>query len=828
MPVLFACPLAFAQTAPATDAIVSISPADITQLFIQADAPALLAFRPVFREIPRPSGFSVAYQISDYEGRVVTGGKAVSDTQGALAIRAALPAGFYEIAFASSDARFDTKKATGVWSIAKTSPPPPANDGYYSLDTALSWLVEPQTQKRSPLIKNLRHVVPASGLIRERLSWKQINPAQNEYEWETAKSCESIRKLYAASGIKILEMFHDAPDWVGAISHRFPADLVGSNRSWRDIARRWHTTWGALEVWNEADANSKQPADQLVPLLKTVRHALRTDGIATPLVGGVFTSPQADYLNLAAENGLLDECEIVSAHYYFEDPLALQSQVAQYRRWLAAHGHESKPLWFTEIGALRYKETPGVRPSLRSQAATGLIYAMQAIELKTCGIARIFPFVYTDYFERNGTLSFGMLDRQNTPLRILVASAQAGKMLAGMEYAGDIPKDSINGAKLVRVFTPAARTDTALVVVYTGGVSANKTLTLPFPAQSAQGVDGRVLKLTDGGKTVPAPDGLVYLRVAHPKIRRILKKDTSAMRLWRIGKTPPPPLPPVANIVLQPKIARENVQTISSRGYFLPEGRETFSAIIIVNNLGNAPRTVTLNYHVPAVPVSVPANSRVEVPVGVSVASLPPPPRGDDRQRRLTITATSDDGSRIAPVALTLIPPTTGEKSIGDWLRESRYQFRLPIGDLARWRPSAIDKLTFMNPPPDGAEFGFSVKFGERLDLWAYPEFTVPHEIDLSRVTAVLIRARCARPATVKMLSWPRKGSSDGEHYTRKIASGIIPADGEWHVACIPLSSYVGFLAPGDDVPLAKISIGFNSRELENSLEIGDLYYIGQ
>jgi hypothetical protein len=452
---------------------------------------------------------------------------------------------------------------------------------------------------------------------------------------------------------------------------------------------------------------------------------------------------------------------------------------------------------------------------------------MQAVEARACGVARFFPFVYVDYSEHDDSRHFGMLDRNGSPLRMLAASAQAGRALAGMEYAGDIPATLVPGAERIRVFMPtgakpAHESDQALVVVYTGKVAAGAEVTLPFGALAAQGIDGRslpLLPLKAGAKKAPAGDGLVYLRVARASLADSLKTDTEAMRLWRLGKATAPVLPPVASIVLQPRIDPEKMQAISSRGYFLPTGCEHLPVTVGVNNLGDEARTVTLRADgATGTSVTVPGGKREQVTLDVKIDTLPAGVTGDDRL--LSITATADDGSRIGPAALTLIP-SLGEGDIAAHLKASAYHFALTAGEAYRWDRNANGTVTFAHEPP--AVWGFTVKFPPGVDRWAYPRFTLPQEVAQSRITGVLVRARCLKPATVRLMSWNGDGEMSVTHFP------IIPADGEWHVAHVPLASYQGFsvVDPGT-VRIAKLSVGFNSQTDENALEISDLYVIGK
>lgn len=786
--------------------------ADLTALFPLADEPASLAFHAPKDNLPETGR---KYRVLNYEGRTVAEGDAASDGVGLMAIHLSLPVGYYDVGFNEAG----KGKETGIWVRPRATAP---SDEFLGLDAALSWLSRPED--RPALIKNLSHVVGAGGLARERLSWDAIHPAADRWDWETGRKYETTRNLYAEAGVSVLEMFHNAPGWMGLDpKEKYPENLIAAEASWREVSRRWQRFWAALEVWNEPDIGfgGNQPADQYLPLVKTIRHAMRSTGATMPVGGGVFAFLNPGFVDLAARNGLLDEADFISFHYY-GDPLGLERVIGQYRDWLVAAGHGTKPLWMTEVGQ-PYSGKTGVRPAVKVQADTALIQAMQAVEARACGVARFFPFVYAGYAEHDATRHYGMLDYAGSPLRMLAAVAQVGRALSGMEYAGDVPIQAVSDAKRIRVFKPSGtaagqRSDDVLVVVYSGKVASGAEITLPFPIREAQGIDGRSLPVDQGSRRVPAGDGLVYLRVAPDALAGLVESDTEAMRLYGLGNNAAPPASPVSEIVLQPQIDPASVSAISARGYFLSPDCERFPVGIWINNFSEETRTIALHAHgAPVVEATAGGGERVYVTLDVDVASLPAGMGGDDRL--LLIAATSSDGGRIGPVALTLIPSSAADDIAGH-LKTSSYQFQLPVGSAYRWDKNANGTVTFGHQPP--VIWGYSVTFSGG-DRWAYPRFTVPQEVDQAKVTGVLIRARCMNPATVRLMSW------DEANVMNVTSFPIIPADGEWHVVYVPLTSYRGFVStrPGA-VPLSRISIGINSRTDENRIEISDLYVIGK
>lgn len=739
-----------------------------------------------------------APRVLDYTGREVEAKVELgADRRRVLGFTPALPRGFYEIVSeGGGDATgFIVQDATG------------ANDSFFAIDSAISWLAKPA--ERAGLIGGL----PALGIShsRERLSWNAIHPAGDRREWETARVYDTTRRHYAASGVKVLEMFHDAPRWLGAAQGgKFPDDLIGAAASWREIALRWHDTWRALEVWNEPDIifGGNQPADQYLPLVKTIRHTMRSSGIDLPLVGGAIAYLNRDYLEVAARNGLLDESDAFSFHYY-GDPLGMEKHIAEIRTWLRAHGAEGKPLWLTECGS-RWMGDAAARPTTAEQATTALAFGMNTVEAKACGIEVFFPFVYVRYNE--GPKNFGMLDAAGAPLRSMAAYAQALRALSGASYVGDIPASEIPSAKRIRVFERGD--EDAVVVVYTGEAKSDGTLVVPFPVVEARGADGRALA-ADAEGVLPCVDGLAYLRVRRAAIVDRLKRDTEAARLNRV-RLEAPAVPTVAHIVLQPVIDIAKV-TASSRGYYLPEQLKVLDLELRVNNFSNEAAKVRLRPdHGAPIDLEVPATARAKQALKIQVADLA---ASADGVAYYTVKSEAADGSRVSSVVLPFILPQGLQKH----LQGAAYQFNLPIAELHRWRlNNAAARARFI---PRGAEaaWGLEVKFNQEAERWAYPQFTLPQEVDLDRVQGVLLRARARPGAAVRVMAWSGK---DDPRYT---SFPVIPADGQWHVAYVPFSSFMSAEA-GKPIghALRQISVGFNSKEESARLEVSDLYLLGR
>ncbi len=783
----------------------ALVPVDLTQFAFAPDREAKVSFSGA----PAPDK-ALKYQISDYWEAPVLSAEGKVDHEGKVDVTLKLKPGFYEITFP------ETGQTFGLLSMAAFEG---KADSFFSMDTSLSWLAP--VPMREALIKLLKR--SGIAMARERLSWPQINPSPDRWDWESPRQFEKTRATYAANGVQVLELFHSAPAWAHPQKgNGFPEDLIGTARSWETIGERWHSQWGGLEVWNEPDIQSA--ADQYLPILKTVRYALRANKIDVPIGGGVFAYLNRPFLNLAARNGMLDEVDFVSFHYYGQ-PLGLEKHIAEFRSWLKDFGREAMPLWITEIGA-PWEGTAGKRPTAAQGTGHALDFAANAMEARACGIARLFPFVYVNYAEK-GTRNYGMMDAQGAPLRAMAAYANAVRNLAGASYVGDL-RLSDPAIKRARVFDrsgPGAD-GKAVVLLYTAQAGKGLAVQLPFKAVRATGVDGRSLELQTGGKLL-IPDGLAYVEAESSEIRPLLTRQTEAFRLLSIGRQPAAkPLAP-SEIVLQPLPDPDFSE--NSRGYNVPEGTKQAVVRVRVNNLSGEPKVVDLDFHnalpsktpapsLHAERLSIAAKQSADVSASVDLSLLPSDAGGVSV---LQIGATAKGVERIAPAALNFIVA----RGLAEHLQSHPYQFALPIAEAHRWEANIGGGGKMQLGKSDAGTWTIGVSFPQKGDRWAYPKFAIPQEVDLDRVEGILIRARCAKPGTVRILTFTAA--------RKQFITGfpVIKADGEWHVAYVPLDTFMALPETAEGTlgrQISKLSVGLNSQAEENTLEISDLYFLGK
>jgi hypothetical protein len=240
-----------------------------------------------------------------------------------------------------------------------------------------------------------------------------------------------------------------------------------------------------------------------------------------------------------------------------------------------------------------------------------------------------------------------------------------------------------------------------------------------------------------------------------------------------------------------------------------------------VFNLGAAPAALKLAFALsPTDPAAGSAALDMKsVPVGPGasaevVVNIPAARLKADKSGLCQLTVNAGNG--IAPVAMNFIM----QQGLPQQLAAHKYQFALPIAELNRWKENSAGHGTFSKPETGG--WAYDVTFGGG-DKWAFPRFTPPQEVNWDKVEAVLIRARCQAPGIVRIMTFDAQARNS---YT---AFPVIKADGEWHVALVPLDSFLQ-PQPGQKIghQIHDLSVGLNSDTATNRLEVSDLYLLGE
>jgi hypothetical protein len=786
----------------------TLKPVAVEDCFLVPEKPSAVRWKVESGTLPE----AIPYVVRDYAEKRVASGQARAAGAGLIETTLTLPQGFYDIDFPTTQQRF------GIVALPAWQGPAEA---FFAIDGALSWLV-----RDDAIREGLIRVAKRSGIrmIRERLTWGAVQPAADRNDWETPTRFDTLRRTCAKHGVEVLEMAHDGPAWMGRVAV-YPQDLMAAARSWQTIAAHWRPTWGGLEIWNEPDISfgGNLPADQYVPLAKAIAYGMFEKKIDVPLVGGVMAHCNREYLDAAAENSLLDCIDAFSFHTYGR-AMEMEGLVGKYREWLKAHGKSTLSLWLTECGR-PWKKGPQ-RPPADQDAESALDIVMKGVEARACGVARYFPFVYPFYEENEN--NFGMMDKQATPLRSFAAYAQMIRALFGTEYVGDL-KVSDKAVQRVRLFLTLGdlMPNRFLAVVYTGRRDAKAAVKLGLRVTRLEGIDGRLLQ--PGSDTIPVPDGLAYVwfaREVTPFVRARLNTDTTAMRLNRQTAASVPRAAPSPIImrylydpaVVEPKAEGYRIKTnpigkmrIAVRVFnFSSESSKLPFAVNLV--AGEDSETVTTGRA-----IFIPPYSSADTAWDVDLSRL--------ICRQTQIKAIVRTGVDISRQDRTLLALTFfGEAGLMQTLQRFDHWIRLPIQQASRWKPNVGGHGKMQMDSTPEAAWRLQVIFGEG-DRWVYPFFQLPDSTRLNEHTGLVIRARCRKPAEVRVFLW------EGDRGVGYITPGsVVPADDQWHVAVVRFSDLVLSSANAPDPnnrldldQVRRISVGMNSTAAENTLEVSDL-----
>lgn len=675
-----------------------------------------------------------------------------------------LSQGFWELEFPATQQRF------GVIAL------PPfyeKTDSFFAIDAALSWLVRDDTL-REGLVKAAKR--SGIGMIRERVRWSGIEPAENGWNWETDSRYEKIRNTCKDNGIDVLEMFHDAPSWIGRVG-KYPDDLIKTAAAWETIAQRWMPTWGALEIWNEPEISfgAELPADQYVPMVKAIAHRLKQAKVPAPIFGGVMAHFEPAWLETAAQNGLLDVVEGFSFHTY-DQAHEMENLVAQYRGWLTKHGKATMPLWLTECGR-PWKKGPK-RPEIAEDWTSAIDITMKGVEARCCGVDRYFSFVYP-YYEEND-YNFGMMDKFGTPTRSFAAYVQSVRMLAGTDYLGDLKLDD-PAVLRARAF---AKGNEVILVLYTGEIQEQKSITIPGKILGLFHATGEEIA-AGANNTVPlVSKSMLYVRLERTSVEPSLNRETAAMQLYRPSREPWSPPSTAAPVVLRYQFDKKRV-IAQPPGYSIRRTEEkTLPITIRIFNLQTEQATYPLRFLVGDSPcerreVTVPPQSFVDTEWSLPLNTIELT-RGDVLPVRLAVDGTE------STLSLTFWgeptePTWEGIRSTVDSITE------FPVGDMNRWFKNAPNICTMTMEEPtsnEHAAWRMFVSFTGNNGSWVYPQFKIPESIDLATGDGIILWARCIGDAKTGFMLYERG-------VTGYFVQPAIKNDGDWHVVKLPFEQFV-------------------------------------
>lgn len=854
--------------------VATWTPINVTQFWVEPNVPAVFKFE------SESDALSGAFVVKTTDGETFCEGRGMRDGK-TLTVEATLPQGFFEIEFPETGQSFGVASIPPFWS----DPTKPENrkdgqtagsgqdgerirDPFFGVDAASTWLVHSDAA-RDDLLFNARRMGIAT--YRERTSWARSEATEGNIDFNADGRADFVRQTAKKYDVPILELIHDAPDWAGRVGAAYPNDLTKTADSWARIAERWAPTWNSIEVWNEPDIffGGNLPADQYVPIVKAVGREFGRRGVETPVVAGVIAAFRDVWMNSAAENGMLDACDIFSFHSYSRAP-EMVGVCLRYQRWLDKFGASGKPTWITECGRPWKRGTD--RPNREADLESAIDVAQKGVVCKAFGFETYFPFVYPFYEENDN--NFGMSDRSNAPLRSIVGYATTIRRLAGKECVGEWNLDGENAefgkngeslGAVQRSFVFAdPTTGERVAVLYSPDRATERVVKTPVSPRFVERITGETVASNADG-AFDFSDGFLFVGIPeNAKIELKSATEIDAARERRRearkldgGGRPRRDVSTVVRFEFDEKIGAPD-----NAGYkILDPNEKLFSGALAVFNFENEARTLPVSFQIfvdgkPLADALVAAPETAEIPA-----------RG-----RTTVPFVLN-AEKISPLVPLTVEARIGEDgflSFGLTRAVSQENFvafaetatPIDLGDLNRWTPSsgADGKTTFKSADAltPGFRWGFDVAFGEG-DRWTYPLFALPFEenstrlisnaaaldgqngedakngenersastagLDLSEYAGVAFRVKASEDpdAQIRFFVYDEKGRPF--YFT---GVGIAPADGREHFVALPfasLTAYGGTPDPFDPKRIRSISIGANVKKEKTTIEVGDFYF---
>ena len=777
----------------------TLKPENTGQFFVTPDTKSVIRFQLTGDEKPGALEFRLyGSGITETESKIVP---AVVDGN-TVSVTVNLPRGFWELEYEQQ--RF------GVVSLPAFKGSP---DKFFAIDAALSWRND-DDPFRAGLIKTAKR--NGIGMVRERLSWRGIEPEAGQFQWETPRRYDALRKLYKEHGVEVLEVFHDAPRWMERLEATYPADLVKTAKSWDTIAKRWHTSWGALEIWNEPEIffGGDLPADQYVAMARAIARQLKQSKIPTPLICGVLSHFHPAWLENAAENGLLRDVDGFSFHSYDHAP-ELEEQVGKFRGWLEESGDESMPLWLTECGRPWKGGTD--RPAADQDLASAVDITMKGVEARCCGVERYFPFIYMYYDE--GENNFGMMDKPGTPCRSFAAYTQLIHVLSGAKYAGDL-KIADSSALRARVFEPLAPRAGAkelVAVLYTASFPQPKTLKIPAgKIKRVESVLGEPLKLPDNGGLLIQPNSLYYVWFDRASLAGQLNTETEAMKLYQAAQKPRKRGEDIPPAVIRFQYDKTKVSAHWTT-YFIPPGTEyPLPLKFRVFNLDQDEKKYDLRFEIDQTVdslsgVVVAGQGFTDVHWNLSLEENKNP-YGELRILRVTLNGNGDN----RPLVVNFYRGASWDATVST----AKNIRELSINDLSSWQKN-VSENGVLEIESNDSICRMTATFNAKENRWFYPQFQLPDDVDLSNASEIVVEGRCTDKTDTRFRLFEKSGSGYA-------SSGLVfKSDGLWHVARLPFTyfQHEATTPPDENNQLDLdrvnvISIGASSNAPECVLEI--------
>ena len=225
-----------------------------------------------------------------------------------------------------------------------------------------------------------------SNSVRIDISWSSLETdGKGEYSPWYVEKADRIFQHAAERNLKVVAVLWSAPCWASAapeslrqgcggawwdrgVERYAPRDMNDFGDAAQFVAKRWGSKLAALEVWNEpnlADQYSlraSDPAATDAALLKAAYPRIKREAPRLPVLAGVLSGSDGDFLEQLYRNGIKGNFDGVSVHPYNEWRDPDDAWKDEYKRWsfrkgvpsihklMSDHGDGAKGIWLTEFG----------------------------------------------------------------------------------------------------------------------------------------------------------------------------------------------------------------------------------------------------------------------------------------------------------------------------------------------------------------------------------------------------------------------------------------------------------------------------------------------
>ncbi|MBN1420299.1 MAG: discoidin domain-containing protein [Planctomycetes bacterium] len=393
-----------------------------------------LAGEPVSIRVPDEiAGEPAGWRIIDDAGAEIARGSLRAGSREPIEA-GTLGIGWYRVEFLGEGDRVAGWTSAAV--LARLSAPTPA-DSPISIDTAAAWFAHGDPAKQECFAR----LAALAGInwIRDRLRWREIQPRSDTFA--EATTYDSSADIHAREGVKVLQVFHDTPEWAveeGGRRGRFPGDLRVLYAFARAMGERFRGRVQAWEPWNEANVRSfgGHTIDEMCSLQKAAYLGFRA-GDPEAIVGwnAYAGVPAAGHTREVIENEAWPYFDTYNIHTY-DLPHTYLENWAPARE--AACG---RPLWITESdrGIKHDGRGPWFDLAPRDERHKAEFMAQSYASSLFAGASRHFHFILGNYQESGNGVQFGLLRLDLTPRPSYIALAAVGRLLAGARCLGRLP-----------------------------------------------------------------------------------------------------------------------------------------------------------------------------------------------------------------------------------------------------------------------------------------------------------------------------------------------------------------------------------------------------